>query len=508
MADKIPTVAEDLAALDELEMKLFVRNYAMSSINYASETVDPPKGAEARGEVLAQFGAESQNLICDPAVGEMLERLGAAAAAGELDETRAAQVRVLKRDRDEVVDIPVDEAADFARLTNESFDVWRNAKLGNDWASFEPYLARIVETMQRFAGYIDADSDPYDVWLNRFEIGTSRAFYDRFFEEVKATVVPLVADVVAKGWQPDTSAFKQHFDGEEQWKLARDLVEAEGLDLDALVIGRVEHPFSDSLVSTHAFVTGHVHEDDVLSNVFSMLHEGGHALYEMGVDKAFDYTSLQHGVSMGVHESQSRFFENIVGRSEAFAPVLLGLIQKRFPGKIDQVTPHEFYLAVNRAEPSLIRTEADELTYALHVIIRYEIEQLLFSGEAKAADVPRLWAERYKSYLGVDVPDDSRGALQDVHWSGGMLGYFPTYALGSAYGAQFLDKMRAEGMDFEGICASGDLSPIRAWLGDRIWRHGRAKDPEQVILDACGEPFDASHFTRYLTEKFTRIYGL
>ncbi len=496
----------DLAALDALELKLFARRYAMGDINFNGETIDPPKGAPARGEALAILSEEAHELLCAPEVGEVLERL--AAHAELLDDTHAHQVRVLTRDREQSISVPAREEADYTRLVSEAGDVWHRAKLANDWASFEPYVDRIVETMRRFAGYKDPARDPYDVWLDEFEIGTSRAFYDRFFDQVKECVIPLVADVCAKGWQPSLDSFRGHFDAAKQWELARDIVELEGLDMDALVIGKTEHPFTDSLVSSHAFIASHVHEDDVISNVYSMLHEGGHALYEQGVNPAYDYTSLKGGVSMGIHESQSRFFENYVGRSEAFAAPLLGLLQRRFPEQLGSVNPHEFYLAVNRAEPSLIRTEADELTYALHIVIRYEIEQLLFSGEAKACDVPRLWAERYKGYLGVEVPDDRRGALQDTHWGGGMFGYFPTYALGSAYGAQYRDKMVEEGMDFDGLCAAGDLAPIRAWLAERIWQFGRAKDPNDLILGACGEPFDASHFTRYLTDKFTTIYGL
>ena len=503
-----PQVAADLAALDELEMRLFVRSYASSAINYAGETDGPPKGAEARGEVLAQLGMEAQEALCSEESGALLERLSAAAEAGELDETRAAQVRVLARDRADMVDIPAAEMADFARLTNEAVEVWKRAKGASDWASFEPYLARIVDMMRRFAGYKDASRDPYDVWLDSFEHGSSRAFYDAFFAEVKECVVPLVADVVAKGWQPSRACIEGTFAHDAQMAFARDLLAVEGLDMDALVIGEVEHPFSDSLASSHVFVTTHVHEDDVVSNLYSLLHEGGHALYEQGSTPELDYTSLGGGTSMGIHESQSRFYENLIGRSEAFAPVLLGLLDKHFPGRFAGVDPHDFFLAVNRAEPSLIRTEADELTYPLHVIIRYEIEQLLFSGEAKAADVPRLWAEKYRSYLGIEVPDDARGALQDTHWAGGMIGYFPTYALGGAYGAQFLDAMIADGVDFEGAVAGGNLAPVKAWLGERIWRHGRSKTPAELVLEATGKPLDASHFARYLQKKFTAIYGL
>ena len=499
---------EDLRALDALEMRLFAHRYAGCAIMFAGETQDPPAGAAGRGEALAELDRESHELLCSESTTELLGRLHDARERGELDATRSAQVRVLARDRADEADVPADVAADFTRLTNEAQHVWVHAKRANDWASFEPYLDRVVASMRSIAGLRAPGADAYDAWLDYFEHGTSRAFYDRFFAEVKACVVPLVSAIRERGSQPSRACAEGHFDHDAQMALARDLMALEGVRADAIVLAETEHPFSDAMTSQHAFIATHVYEDDVTSGVYSLLHEGGHAMYEQGVDPAFDYTSLKGGVSMGVHESQSRFFENYVGRSEAFAPVLLGVLSRRFPSRFDGVSPRDLWLAVSRSVPGLVRTEADELTYPLHIVIRYELEQLLMSGEAKAADIPGLWAERYRSYLGLEVPDDAHGALQDVHWSGGMIGYFPTYALGSAYGAQFLDAMRAGGMDFEATVASGDLSPIRAWLGERIWRHGRAKEPAQLVREACGSPFDASHYTRYLTEKFSAIYGL
>ncbi|MCI1666330.1 MAG: carboxypeptidase M32 [Atopobiaceae bacterium] len=503
--DRTDVATSDVAALDTLERHLFAHNYALVDIMFNGETIDPPKGAAGRGEAMATLDEEHHELLCSPETGALLDRLS---QDDTLDGTHAAEVRVLGRDRDQEASVPADVAADFTRLTCEAADVWHRAKLASDWDSFEPYLDRIIVSMREIAGYKDDTREPYDVWLDEFEHGTSRAFYDAFFSQVKDCVVPLVAAVGEKGWQPGRACVEGRFDEEAQWALARDLMELEGVDMDAIVLSRTEHPFTDSVTSQHAFIASHVYPDDVTSNVFSMLHEGGHAMYEQGVDPSYDYTCLKGGTSMGMHEAQSRFFENYVGRSEAFAPTLLATIARRFPERMAGVTPHDLWLATNRAEPSLVRTEADELTYPLHVVIRYEIEQMLFAGEATAADVPGLWADRYRGYLGVEVPDARHGALQDSHWSNGQIGYFPTYALGSAYGAQFMDTMRREGMDFEGVLASGDLAPIREWLRSRIWCFGRAKDPDRIMLDATGAPLDASHLTSYLTKKFSAIYDL
>ncbi|WP_455137868.1 carboxypeptidase M32 [Thermophilibacter sp.] len=496
----------DLESLDELERRLFSLRYAIDEIGSLGPVIDPPRATEERAEALAELERQRAQTLSNPLVGGVLERLGKCPEL--LSDTQKAQLRVLGRDRDELVRVPADEQAAFSRLTCEAEDVWRRAKAASDWESFAPYLDRIVAARVNMAKERDGGRDPYDVWLDDFEPGCDRAFYDTFFSQVKDVVVPLLADCSASRHQPSRACVEGSFDVERQWALARDLVRLEGVDEDALWLGRTEHPFTGGPSTGFVLIAGHVHEDDVLSNAFTMLHEGGHALYEQGVDPAYRYTSLKGGTSMGMHEAQSRFFENYVGRSEAFARPLLDALARHFPGRFARVTPRQLYLAENRAEPGLIRTEADELTYPLHILVRYEIEQLLFSGEATAADVPRLWAEKYRAYLGVEVPDDARGALQDTHWANGEFGYFPTYALGSAFGAQLRHAMVAGGVDLEGACAAGDLAPVRDWLRERIWRWGRAKDSFELIRDACGEVFSPTYYTDYLAEKFSALYRL
>ena len=496
----------DIAYLDRLEERLFALRYAMSEIGTFGQTIDPPKATEGRGLALALLDREAQEVLCDPEAGAVLERLAENSAL--LDETRAAQVKILRRDRAALVDVPTEESQALVKLQNESYEAWLGAKGTGDWEAFAPYLDRLVELQRRIAGFKDPDKDPYDVWLNEYEHGTDRTFYDTFFAELRETVVPLLADVVATRRQPSMEILEGNFDEARQWKLADDLMDLEGVARDALWIGKTEHPYTGGTTSDFVVIASHVHRDSVISNVFSMLHEGGHAMYEQGVDPAYRFTSLSGGTSAGMHEAQSRFFENYVGRSRAFAVPLAECMRKHFPGQLGRMTANQLFLAENRAEPSLIRTEADELTYPLHIMLRYEIEQLLFSGEATAADVPALWAEKMQSYLGIRVPNNTVGALQDMHWSDGSFGYFPTYAYGSAISAQLKAAMVRGGIDFEGACASADLAPIRGWLHDNIWRHGRSKDSPELIQAACGEPFSAKYFTDYLVEKFSAIYGL
>ena len=502
----VPNPRADIDALNDLEQHLYAHRYAEILMGCTGSSIDPPAATKDRGEALALLMQEDQELLCSPQAGALFDRL-----AGEDDEflndTQRAQVRVLQRDRARLVDVPANEQAAFERLTTEAEAAWRAAKAAGDWASFEPYLDRIVESMRKLADYKKPGADPYDVWLDEFEHGTDQAFYDRFFDAVKEVAVPLLAEVSRKP-KLTRRYVDGRFDERRQWELARDLVELEGIDPDTLLLTHTEHPYSDALTTNYAVIAAHTYEDDVLSNVFTMLHEGGHALYEQGVDPAYNYTSLKGGTSSGIHEGQSRFFENYVGRSEAFSGPLLAVLRRHFPGQFGRVTARQLYLATNRVEAQPIRTEADELTYPLHILVRYEIERALLHGEATAADVPALWTEKYRQYLGINVPNDATGALQDTHWSGGMLGYFPTYALGGAYGAQLRHAMIAEGMDWEGTLASGDLRRICNWLREHIWKYGRAKDPAELIEDACGEPFDVTYYTDYLTEKYSAIYGL
>lgn len=498
-------IESDIAALEDLERHLYAHRYAEVGMGVYGLTIDPPHAMDDRAEAMAILQEEDRERLCSPRMGATLRRLSA--SAKRLDPTTLAQVRVLTRDRDRIANVdPADQAA-LSKLTNEADYVWRRAKRDNDWDSFEAYLDRIVELMRKVAQEKDPGRDPYDVWLDENEQGTSREFYDGFFDVVKDTVVPLLMDVRTKR-QPSRACIEGRFDENRQWLLARDIAVLEGIDLDSYWLTATEHPFSDALSINYAVTAAHVHADDIASNVFTMLHEGGHNLYELGVRPAYNHTSLRGGTSAGMHEAQSRFFENYVGRSEAFAGPLLQTMQTYFRGQLGRVTPHQFYLAVNRADPQPLRMDADELTYPLHIVVRYEIEQKLFSGEATAHDVPGLWRDLYKSYLGVRVPDATRGPLQDSHWADGLFGYFPTYALGGAYGAQLRDQMISEGMDWDGLLSRADLAPIREWLRVHVWQWGRAKDPAEIIQEACHKPFDPTHYTNYLRKKFSDIYGL
>jgi len=279
-----------------------------------------------------------------------------------------------------------------------------------------------------------------------------------------------------------------------------------GMDRAHCTIAETEHPFTTGFTKYDCRITTHYYEDNMASSMYSVIHEAGHGMYDMGVKDEFAYTCLGGGVSMAVHESQSRFFENILGRSRPFVKLIAPKLRALFP-ELEQADDEALYRAFNESHPSLIRTDADELTYCLHIMVRYELEKALFDGKITSAELPAEWNRLYKEYLGVDVPDDKNGVLQDSHWSGGMFGYFPSYALGSAYGAQLLKKMNESG-DVLAEVEKGNLAPVRDWLSAHIWQHGSLYTPGVLMESAFGGKFDASHYVEYLREKFTDVYGL
>ncbi len=490
-----------------LQRDLWVRAYLQRVLEFDGETVAPPNGADARAEAMEVLSAEHHALLTGTDAVELVNGLTEADRAGSLDAQTHDELHVFTRDQREARAIPTEEAAAWTRLTCEANTAWRRAKAADDWASFEPYVDRILETLKRHASYLDPTRDPYDVWLDQFERGTNAASYDAFFAQVKQTVVPLVHEIAAHP-HLDAPFVSARVPETDQLAIARELMALVGLDMDGAALATVEHPFSDGFAPGDVRVTTHIYEDNALSNVFSVIHESGHAIYEQNVDPSYAYTCLMGGGSTGIHESQSRFFENTIARSRAFMGPLLAIMRRHAPDAYAGVTEDGLYRAVNAATPGLIRLEADELTYPLHIMIRYDIERQLFAGEATAHDIPGLWAAYTKEYLGLDVPSDTLGCLQDVHWSYGSFGYFPTYALGSAYGAQLLDAMGRAGVNVDAACAAGDLSPVNAWLRDAIWRWGRGKDAPELIREACGAPFDAAYYCRYLEQKFSGVYGL
>ena len=496
-------LTEAVQHLELLQKKLYAYTCADSSLYLDAVTVAPKNTSEGRGVALSILAGERQKLMTCPETKALLDELGG--HLDELDLVHRREVEELRRSCDQLTRIPADEYMAYSELTNRASDVWHKAKEQNDFASFCPVLQELVDYNRKFAGYYDATKKPYDALLNEYERGVDMEMLDNFFATLRQTIVPLLQKIEQKP-QIDDSFLHNYYPVDKQKAFADYIMEVMGLDRGHCGLGETEHPFTLEFNNKDVRITTNYDTHNVASSMFSVLHEGGHAMYELGIRDDLQYTCLAGGVSMGVHESQSRFFENLIGRSRPFVEAIYPKVQEFFPEQLGGISAEQFYRAINKAEPSLIRTESDELTYCLHIMVRYEIEKQLIGGTLEAKDVPAEWAKLYKEYLGIDVPTDREGCLQDSHWSGGSFGYFPSYALGNAYGAQMLYNME-QTVDVAGDSAKGDLSHIAGWLREKIHQYGGLMVPADVVKNACGE-FDPHYYTDYLTRKYTELYQL
>ena len=498
------TLNEAIEKLNELEKSTYALNHALSILSVDGDTVAPKNSWKGRGKAMAYLTELAYKQLVNPETGEMLDTI--LQHREEADEVTFRKAELLKENYDEYNILPMEEFVAYQELTNESGAVWHDAKEKSDWEMFAPYLEKLVAFRRRFASLKDPSKPAYDVLLDQFEKGASMESLDPFFRTLREELSPVILEVAARE-KPVPAFMKGPWAVSGQRLFSRKIMALEGIDPLNCTLGETEHPFTDSTNKWDVRITTHYYENDPFSSMYSVIHEGGHALYELDVRDDLQFTNLAGGVSMGVHESQSRFYENIIGRSRAFCTPLLKIMKEVFPEQMKGVTEEELYSAINLSKPSLIRTEADELTYSLHVMIRYELEKAMIAGDLKVADIPGEWNRLYKEVLGVDVPDNKRGCLQDSHWSFGGIGYFPSYALGSAYGIQMLHEMEKT-VDVRGTVAKGDLSPVTAWLTEKIHQYGSLKKPADLLPAAMGGPLDAKVYTDYLKKKFGELYKL
>lgn len=499
-----PETTAALEQLKKLERTMTAYSHVLGVTSLDAATAAPKGSYEGRGQVMGTLSQITYDLMANPENARMLAELEA--DLDSLDAQTRREVEVVRKEYDQIHRIPAEEYVAYSILLNDAQAVWEKAKNENDFAAFAPYLEKIVDYSRKFAGYYNPQMAPYDALLNEYEEGLNTQTLDAFFGKLREAIVPLIAKV--KEAAPiDYSFLYQTYPVEQQRKFSDYLMEVLGIDRNYCDIAETEHPFTTNFNNKDVRITTHYYENNLASSMFSVIHEGGHAIYELDCDDCYNYTFLAGGASMGIHESQSRFYENLIGRSEAFAACVFPKLRQLFPEQLAGVDAKMFYRAVNKAEPGLIRTEADELTYALHIMVRYELEKQLIGGTLEVKDVPAAWNRLYREYLGVEVPSDKEGCLQDTHWAGGMIGYFPSYALGSAYGPQMLHCMEKELGDVYEDVAKGDLSRIRGWLRENIHRYAGFYKPGQLFEKACGK-FDAQYYTDYLTEKYTKLYDL
>ncbi|MNP03250.1 putative metalloprotease YpwA [compost metagenome] len=369
-------------------------------------------------------------------------------------------------------------------------------------------MSKIVALKQEFIDYWGVNGTRYDTLLDMYEPDLTVEKVDEVFSRLRSRLVPLVEAIAASPNKPDTSFLQQIFPKEQQQKFGNFILKQMGYDFDAGRLDESVHPFATGLNPGDVRITTAYLLDNVTSAVFSSLHEGGHALYEQNISQDLVGTPLAQGASMGIHESQSRLWENMIGRSRAFWQRYYGDLQQHFPEQLANVGVEDFYRAINSVENSFIRIEADELTYNLHIIVRYEIEKLIFNEGLSVKDLPQVWNAKYQEYLGITPPNDALGVLQDVHWSGGDFGYFASYSLGNMYAAQILNTLRKELPNYDELIAAGNLLPIKEWLTEKIYRFGKSLTPSQIIEQVTGEPLSPDYLADYLEEKYTEIYKL
>ena len=501
---KYESLDQALGALKKLQQTQAAYNHAIGVLYHDATTVAPSDTWEGRGKTMEIMSQITYDLTANPENEELLSYLEA--RKEELTPQQNREVEVLRKGYDQLHRIPAEEYVAYSVLLNDAQAIWEKAKNEDDFDAFAPYLEKIVSYNRKFAGYYQPDMKPYDALLNEYEEGLNTETLDAFFAQLRQVIVPLL-ERIQNAEQIDDSFLSQSYPIEQQKKFSDYLMEVMGLDRSHCGIAESEHPYTTNFNNKDVRITTHYHENNLHFSMYSVIHEGGHALYELGADDCYNYTALSGGVSMGIHESQSRFYENLIGRSEAFIRCIFPKVKELFPEQMKNVDAEQFYRAVNKAEASLIRTEADELTYCLHIMVRYEIEKQLISGTLDVKNVPTEWNRLYKEYLGIEVPNDREGCLQDSHWSGGAVGYFPSYALGSAYGPQILKVMEKDLGDVYEDVAKGDLSRVTGWLKEHIHRHASFIKPGELFESVCGK-FDAKYYTDYLTEKYTKLYQL
>jgi len=500
--------AQALEKFRELARRIRQYEEILGVVYWDMRTGAPRKGIGHRSEAVGALSDEVFRLMVSDEMGELLAALTEEETLRELGRIDRRLVEEMKKEYDRKKKIPPELNREYVVLTTKAEAVWEEAKARSDFASFAPYLEQIVDYTRRFVELWGVKGTPYDTLLDLYEPDLTVADCDRLFGELKARLVPLLEAIMDSPHQPDTSFLKGTFDAGAQKRFSLFILREMGFDFEGGRLDESVHPFAIGLGPGDVRITTRYLPDDVVSALFGTIHEGGHALYEQNFAPELAGTHLADGASMAVHESQSRLWENMVGRSLAFWRRYFPVLKNHFPGAFEGVTPEAFYRAINVVRPSLIRIEADELTYNLHIMIRYELEKKLFNEGLSVRDLPEAWNAAYRETLGVEPRSDGEGVLQDVHWSGGAFGYFPSYSLGNMYAAQIMRAARRHLPDLDGLIEAGKLLPLKEWLTEHVHRHGKLLRPAELIRAISGEPLGSACLCDYLETKYREIYRL
>jgi carboxypeptidase Taq len=496
------SASELYAAYKTKMQKIADIKYAAAVLQWDQETYLPPKGNDFRGQQIATLSEIAHQQFTDKKMGELLEELS---TCEDLQASEKRNLQLSREDYKRNVKLSSAFVRQLSESVNQSYHAWAKARKGNSFSIFEQPLHNLIELKKQEADMLGYEQHPYNALMNDYDKGLTVSKVDSLFHELKPQLLVLL-DTIKNKTPVDHSFLFQKFNKDEQWEFGMEILRKIGFDFEA---GRQDislHPFTTNFSSRDVRITTRIDEQDFGNMTWSCLHEGGHALYEQGLPANQYGLPLGEYCSLSIHESQSRLWENCIGRGLPFWKNNFKLLTTAFPNQFNNITTEQFYKGINSVYPSLIRTEADELTYHFHVIIRYEIEKMLIEGTLRTKDIPACWNEQYQKYLGVTVPDDNRGCLQDIHWSHGCFGYFATYSLGSLYAAQLYATMEKQHPSMEADLAGGNLNNIQQWLNEQIYSHGRYYSSEELCKKATGESLQSSYFIAYASKKFSEIY--
>jgi carboxypeptidase Taq len=497
---------ESFAELKERLARIADLGRAARVLSWDQQVIMPPGGAKPRAEQLATLGRTIQQDFTSDEVGSLLEELRPYEESLAHDSDEASLIRVARRDYEKARRVPPELAAEIARAGSLGQQVWVQARAESDFAAFLPALERNLELKHRYIECFEPAGEPYDILLDDYEPEMTAARVRAVFDRLKEELVPLIR-AVADAPPVDDSCLSGPFPLERQEAAVLAILRPLGFDDSEWRLDPTAHPFASLSGLTDIRITTRYLEHGLMG-VFAGIHEFGHGLYEHQSAPELDRTPLSGGVSLGLHESQSRLWENLVGRGLPFWRRFYGPLQDAFPEALGGIDVEVFYRAANRVQPSLIRVDADQVTYNLHVILRFELEQDLLSGAVELHDLPEAWNARMAEYLGIDVPDDASGVLQDVHWSAGIIGYFPTYALGNVMSVQIWEVVRRDLPDLDAQIEAGDFAALREWLGERLHRHGRKFTPQETLERCAGQAIDPEPYLRYLKDRVAEVYGV
>jgi len=499
MEKKIEQLKAILAEISDL-------SYTAALLGWDQQTYMPPGGAEARGNQLALLGRLVHERATSPELGKLLDELKPYAASLDPDSDDARLVKVTARGYEKAVRVPTKHVVEFSQATTLGQQAWVEARAKSDFSFFRPHLEKIVALRQEYASFFPNFEHPYDALLDDFEPNMKTADVKAIFDGLRPRQVELIKAIAGKP-QVDDSFLHQPFDEKKQWDFGAEVITKFGYDWIRGRQDKAPHPFTTSFSINDVRITTRVAPDFLNSMLFGSMHECGHALYGLGAAPELERTGLEGGASLAVHESQSRMWENLVGRSFPFWQYFYPRLQEIFP-QLAGVPLEKFYKGINKVQPSFIRVEADEATYNLHIMLRLELEIALLEGKVAAKDMPAIWNAKMQEYLGVTPPNDAKGVLQDIHWSGGAIGYFSTYALGNLVSVQLWEKINRDIPDLVEQIRQGQFETLLGWLREKIHRHGAKFEPQELVQKVTGSKIDPAPYMRYLTKKYSEIYNL